>query len=115
MMYISSSIRLVLPRLGLDFLPMKTSSVSFCPFQSFSNIVCVLGERVLILSVVFVALDGFIFCVGFYIDGHVFNFSLWVDVRFSYIFLGAFGAYDSIGHVNQNMAVDLSRNFGRHV
>ena len=42
--YISSFIRVVLLSLGLNFLLVKISSVNFCPFQSFSNIVCVLGE-----------------------------------------------------------------------
>ena len=42
--YISSFIRVVLLSLGLNFLQVKISSVNFCPFQSFSNIDCVLGE-----------------------------------------------------------------------
>ena len=48
-MYISSSNRVVLPRIRLDFLPVKMLSVSFCPFQSFSTIACVRGEQVLVL------------------------------------------------------------------
>lgn len=69
MLYISSSSRVVLPRLGLEFLPVKISSVSFCPFQSFPSIACVRGERVLVLSEVYVVLDGDIFCGGLNIDG----------------------------------------------
>ena len=46
-MYISSSVRVVLPSLGLEFLPAELSTVSFCPFRSFSTIACVCGERVL--------------------------------------------------------------------
>nr|TKW35644.1 hypothetical protein SEVIR_2G388632v2 [Setaria viridis] len=42
-MYISPSSRVVLVRLWLDFLLVKISSVSFCPFQSFFTITFVRG------------------------------------------------------------------------
>jgi len=43
--YIFSSIRVVLPRIRLDFLPVELTSVSFCPFQIFSTIASVRAEQ----------------------------------------------------------------------
>jgi hypothetical protein len=117
-MYIPYSNRVVLHRLGLDFLPVKISSVSFCPFQSFSNIARVLGERVLVLSEVHVVLHGHILCVGLNVDGYVIDFIFYVNFRFRYDFLGVVGAYgasDSARPVNQNTAMDIWRNFGRYI
>lgn len=86
-MYISSSNRVVLPKIRLDFLPVEMLSVSFCSFESFSTIACVRGERVLVLSEVHVVIDGDIFCGGLNIDGFVIDFIFCVGVRFPVIFL----------------------------
>lgn len=117
-MYVSSSSIVVLPRIRLDFLPVDISSVSFYPFQSFSAIVCVRGERVLVLSEVHVVIDGDIFCGGLNIDGYVIDFIFCVGVQFPCVFLcavGAHGANDSAGPVIQNTAMDVWGNFGRYV
>jgi len=63
-MHISSSNRVVLPRIRLNFLSVEMLSVSFCPFQSFSTIACVRGERVPMLSDVLVVIDGVILAVA---------------------------------------------------
>ena len=86
-MYISSSNRVVLPRIRLDFLPVQMLSVSFCPFQSFSTIACVHGEQVLVLSEVHVVIDGDIFCGDLNIDGYIIDFIFCVGFWFPMIFL----------------------------
>ena len=96
--YISSSNRVVLPRIRLDSLPVKILSVSFCPLQIFSSIACGLGELVLVLSEVLVVLDGHIFCVVFNIDEFVIVSIFCVGVGFPHVFpsaVGAHGASDS--------------------
>jgi hypothetical protein len=45
-MYIFSPNRVVLVRLGLDYLPVRISLVSFCYLESFSTVDSIHGERV---------------------------------------------------------------------
>ena len=94
-MYIFSPIRVVLPSLGLEFLLAELSTVSFCPFRSFSTIACVCGERVLVLSEVHVVLNGDIFCGALNIDGFAIDFIFCIDVWFPCVSLGAVAAHGS--------------------
>ena len=94
-MYIFSSIRVVLPSLGLEFLPAELSTVSFCPFRSSSTIACVCGERVMVLSEVHVVLNGDIFCGALNIDGFAIDFIFCIDVWFRCVSLGAVAAHGS--------------------
>ena len=94
-MYISSPIRVVLPSLGSEFLLVELSTVSFCPFRSFSTIACVCGERVMVLSEVHVVLNGDIFCGALNIDGFAIDFIFCIDVWFPCVSLGAVAAHGS--------------------
>lgn len=93
---------------------MRILLVSFCYLQSFSIIDSVLGERVLVVSEVFVVHDDDIFCGGLHFGGFIIVFLLCVEVLFPCVFLGAVGAHDaksSAGLVNQNMATNMWRSF----
>ena len=70
------------------------------------------------LSEVHVVLNGDIFCGGLNIDGFAIDFIFCIDVWFPCVSLGAVavhGSKDSARFVNQNMAMDMFRNFGRFV